>query len=300
MIFDLVGASSAARGSSSRSTHGSVTKARARATRWRSPPEISPGGCSRRCSIRNSCSITAARSRRSDRGKCGRPYSVFCSTVRCGNNARSCKTYPTARLATGMLAREPASNKTRSPTTILPASGGVRPATQSSSVVLPDPEGPNSMVNPGAALKSTLSQNGRWVAEKVLRMRAIRVGFADLVSGSRGSAGVGIEVRLFDWTHRSYFAVRRCLRQGRPVQSVDQSQHRETKDEQQQCHGISRGIVGGLHLIVNSDGNGARHSRNVASNHQHHPKLAHGVSECQGYAGNQTRHGERSYHSAEC
>src|SRR5437016_10284950 len=42
-IFDFVGASSPANGSSSRSSRGSVTKARASATLWRSPPEISPG-----------------------------------------------------------------------------------------------------------------------------------------------------------------------------------------------------------------------------------------------------------------
>ncbi len=192
-----------------------------------------PGRCWRKCSMWNSCSIAAARCRRTDRGKCARPYSVFCSTVRCGNSARSCKTYPTPRLATGMLTRDPASNKTRSPMTILPASGAARPATQSSSVVFPDPEGPNRMVNPGAALKSTSSENGRSVAEKFLRILALRVRFANLissgrVSAGRGSAGVGIEsrlieVHLFDWTHGPYFAIHRRLMQGPPVQPVDQS-----------------------------------------------------------------------------
>ena len=33
------------------------------------------------------------------------------------------------------------------------------------------------MVNPGAALKSTSSENGRSAAEKLLRMRVLRVGF---------------------------------------------------------------------------------------------------------------------------
>ena len=42
-IFDLVTASSAARGSSSRRIAGSITRARASATLCRSPPEICPG-----------------------------------------------------------------------------------------------------------------------------------------------------------------------------------------------------------------------------------------------------------------
>ena len=51
-------------------------------------------------------------------------------------------------------------------TAIRPASGVVSPATQSSNVVFPDPEGPNSMVNPGWAVKSTSSENLRSAAEK--------------------------------------------------------------------------------------------------------------------------------------
>ena len=50
------------------------------------------------------------------------------------------------------------------------------------------------MVNPGAALKSTSSENGRSAAEKLFRMRALRVGFAGCVLAGRDSAGVGIEV----------------------------------------------------------------------------------------------------------
>jgi hypothetical protein len=55
---------------------------------------------------------------------------------------------------------------------IRPASGSSQPATQSSNVVFPAPEGPNRMVNPGAALKSTSSANSRSVEAKRLRMRA--------------------------------------------------------------------------------------------------------------------------------
>jgi hypothetical protein len=86
------------------------------------------------------------------------------------------------------------------------------------------------MLNPDAALKSTSSENGRSVAEKLLRMRALRVGFAGRGLAGRGSAGVGIEVRLFDWTHRPYFAVHRCLMPGPPVHPVDQSKNPKTKD----------------------------------------------------------------------
>src|SRR5580658_1391019 len=264
-IFDLVGESRAASGSSSRSTHGSVTKARASATRWRSPPEISPGRRWRRSAMRNSCSIAAARSQRTERGKCARPYSVFCSTVRCGNSARSCRTYPTARLATAVLTCRPESNKTRLPTAILPASGATRPAMQSRMVVFPDPEEPNSMVNPGAASNSTSSVN-------------------------EGSAGVGIEVRLFDRADRPGFTIRRA------IQPVDHRQHEETEDQQKQRRRIGCGVVGRLHLIININRDGARYSRNIASNHQHHSKLAHGVSKYQGRARDQSGHGKRQYH----
>jgi hypothetical protein len=89
------------------------------------------------------------------------------------------------------------------------------------------------MLNPDAALKSTSSENGRSVAEKLLRMRALRVGFAGRGLAGRGlagSAGVGIEVRLFDWTNRPYFAIRHRLMPGPPVQPVDQSKNPKTKD----------------------------------------------------------------------
>jgi hypothetical protein len=94
------------------------------------------------------------------------------------------------------------------------------------------------MLNPDAALKSTSSENGRSVAEKLLRMRALRVGFAGRGLAGRGlagrglagSAGVGIEVRLFDWTNRPYFAIRHRLMPGPPVQPVDQSKNSKTKD----------------------------------------------------------------------
>ena len=62
-----------------------------------------------------------------------------------------------------IAARVFVSNKARSPTAIRPASGVASPATQSSSVVLPDPDAPNRMVNPGAAVKSTSRENSRSV-----------------------------------------------------------------------------------------------------------------------------------------
>src|SRR3954463_8813350 len=58
-----------------------------------------------------------------------------------------------------MLTRDELSNRTRSLTTIRATSGVVRPATQSSRVVLPAPDAPNKMVKPGGASKSTSRLN---------------------------------------------------------------------------------------------------------------------------------------------
>ena len=72
------------------------------------------------------------------------------------------------------------------PRQIAPTSGVVKPATQSSSVVFPDPDAPNRMVNPGTALNSTSSENSRSADGKLLRIRAVRVGLAVVCFRWRG------------------------------------------------------------------------------------------------------------------
>src|SRR6266568_4972429 len=78
-----------ARGSSSSSTWGSFTMARASATRWRWPPESCAGlrapspGSRTMSRARSTCSRRAALGTRRTR----RPYSMFCPTVMCGNSA---------------------------------------------------------------------------------------------------------------------------------------------------------------------------------------------------------------------
>src|ERR1017187_6097873 len=185
--------------------------------------------------------------------------------------------------------RKFASNKTRSPTAIRPVSGVASPATQSSSVVFPDPDGPNNMVNPGSTLKSTSRENSRAGEKKLLRMRALKGGVA-----SFGSAGVGIGFRLFDRTDHP-----RSLLQRSPVQTVHHREHYEAEDQQQYRHAIGRGIVRSLHLIVDVNGDGAGHAGNIAADHQHHSKLAHGVSKHKSHACDQAGHGERNHHAKE-
>src|SRR5260370_30069405 len=230
--------------------------------------------------MRNSCSIAEARCFRSGRGRCARPYSVFCSTDKCGKSASSCKTYPTPRFATGTLMREFVSNKTRSPTVIRPVSGVATPATQSSRVVFPDPDAPNNMVKPGSAVNSTSRENSRSGERKVFPMPTVSVRFAEVCSRD-----MSIESRLPDRTHRPHSLIRSA------VPPINHSQHSETEYQQQQPHSIGRRIVPVLHLIVNADRDRPGHAGNVASNHQHHSKLAHGMSKRQDDAGEQSRHG---------
>jgi hypothetical protein len=59
---------------------------------------------------------------------------------------------------------------------------------QSSSVVFPEPEGPKRMVNPGAAVKSTSRVKSRSLAGKLLRIRALKLEWAEFCA-----SGVGIE-----------------------------------------------------------------------------------------------------------
>ena len=67
------------------------------------------------------------------------------------------------------------SNRIRSPMAILPESGVTRPATQSSSVVFPAPEGPKMIVMPGATVNAT--SRVKWLAllEKRLRRATVKL-----------------------------------------------------------------------------------------------------------------------------
>src|ERR1700692_1760296 len=99
-----------------------------------------------------------------------------------------------------------------------PDSGVVSPSAQSSSVVLPDPEGPNSTVNPGAALKSTSRENPRLAAAKVLRTTAFRIGTAGFFC-----SGVGMKALLFYRAYRPRF-------RSSSIQAIDRRQHGEAED----------------------------------------------------------------------
>src|SRR5258707_141550 len=82
------------------------------------------------------------------------------------------------------------SKRTRSLRAMRPESGVVSPATQSSKVVLPAPEGPNKIVKPGAAGNSTSRLNVCDCAARRLWNRA--------TSRGRGSAWISSSVGRAD------------------------------------------------------------------------------------------------------
>src|SRR5271170_3967474 len=107
-----------------------------------------------------------------------------------------------------------------------PESGSIKPAMQSSSVVLPAPDAPNTMVKPGVAWKSTSSTKSD---------AAIR--FPTCACSAR-DADLSLSMCMYG-----------SDQPGLPVQAVDDGQHGEADDEQKQGGCIGRGIVRSLHLI---------------------------------------------------
>ena len=107
---------------------------------------LAPGQMPTRISLR----MAAERCRRVFAGNLARPYSTFCSTVRCGKSAISWNTKPTDRCEGVRLIFPAASKSVCASSTIRPGSGVARPAMQLSSVVFPEPERPNRIVKPGA------------------------------------------------------------------------------------------------------------------------------------------------------
>src|SRR5262245_57974763 len=147
-IGSRVSASSAPKGSSISRRPGSCTRARQIATRWRMPPESSPGYLSS-----NSSSPTERRrSRALRRWVTGSSFlistgsSTLASTVRQSSNTSRWNTMAT--LPTAPFTRAP-------PTSIVPVVGGISPEMSISSVLLPQPLGPTIETNsPGAIARS--------------------------------------------------------------------------------------------------------------------------------------------------
>src|ERR1700676_5513066 len=122
---------------------------------------------------------------------------------------------------------------------IRPASGLANPATQSSRVVLPAPDGPNRIVNPGAARNSASRINSRACAANRLLILAsssapIIVPRAETVDATATAAGSSVREALIA---ESFY---RAHEPGFPIDAIYDGQHDEAECEQQQG-----GLIGG-------------------------------------------------------
>ena len=140
-----VRASSALNGSSSRSTGGSTTSARASPARWAIPPDSSRGFNPAAVSRPTCASTSVARARRSSAATPASSIgsATLSSTDRHGTRRGCWNARPTRP--------SPATGSARRPPSTLPASGAFSPATTRSSVLLPQPFGPITTVNEPAA-----------------------------------------------------------------------------------------------------------------------------------------------------
>ena len=141
-------ASNADSGSSSNRTCGSVTSERARATRWRCPPDSVSILRSANSPISSRSSQSSARLRRSAASilRILSPNSTFSRAFRKGNRASDCQTMGVSRSWTGT------SFIRRPPMHTSPSVGASSPAIIRSVVVLPQPDGPMIAMNSPAAI----------------------------------------------------------------------------------------------------------------------------------------------------
>ncbi len=134
-------------GSSANTTSGSVTRARAMATRCCWPPDSSPGRRLALSARPTRASIASAR-RRSWRCPASRiGSSTFCSTVSEGSRLKAWKTKPRRlrRSSVSWFSRIPVISVP--PRRTEPADGRSRPAAHWRKVDLPEPDGPMTAVN---------------------------------------------------------------------------------------------------------------------------------------------------------
>ena len=165
--------SRALKGSSMSTAPGAATSARARATRWRCPPEIS---CVRRSPRPASCtfsSIRAACSRRDVRPtpRTLRGKATLSSTLMLGKSRASWNTIATPRLLAGRSSTARPSKSTR------PESCTARPLTTRRSVVLPAPLSPRMETNaPWGTQAHTSRRSGVPLAARQMWSRSMRMG----------------------------------------------------------------------------------------------------------------------------
>ena len=166
--------SSAPVGSSASSSVGSLARARAMASRWRCPPDSTPGTAPALSLMPSRSSRSRARVsaifRRRPAITAGR--ATFSRTVMPSSRLKNWKTSPMWRRRS--RARSSSLRPvTSSPATLIsPSSAVSSPATRFSSVDLPQPEGPIRATNsPLATFRSTprSARTGAFSASKVLR-----------------------------------------------------------------------------------------------------------------------------------
>ena len=153
-------------GSSARISAGSVTSARATATRCCCPPESSPGLCSARSSSPTFASASRARRLRSWRGTAAyiRGSSTLRHAFRLGSRLNCWKTNPIRRLRTS-ASRASLSSETSSPARwYSPLVGTSRQPRMCISVDLPDPLGPmTATYSPSSMRASTPRSASTWM-----------------------------------------------------------------------------------------------------------------------------------------
>ncbi len=183
-ISALRAASSAARGSSINSTRGLTASARAIATRCRSPPDRPAVPRASSDSMPVQATASSIEMRRCAGASRFQPNSTLARTSRCSNRLASWKTTPTARRCVGTNTPAASSCQTSPSTTTRPPGARSRPARQRSSVVLPQPDGPNSALTPRAgsvsATSSMKAPRGRRRVASIMRAarRSAPPGFA--------------------------------------------------------------------------------------------------------------------------
>jgi hypothetical protein len=151
--------SSAPKGSSSKSSSGYVTRARASETRIRIPPDSSRGRRRAKSERPTICKLSRTRASRSAVAKAAssKGKRILAAAVRQGSSVASWKTNESR------VARRRATEAGRPATERLPTVGEARPAIKRKSVDLPQPDGPTSETNsPRRNLK--LISASAWIA----------------------------------------------------------------------------------------------------------------------------------------
>ncbi len=160
MMASLVRLSRLPVGSSARTIAGSPTRARAIATRWRSPPDRAPGRCSAR-----SASPTASSASPACRSRCRRgtpayssPSATFSRAVSRSTRWNCWNTKPMRRPRTAVRRRSPRRLMSRPSMRTVPVVGRCSAPTTFISVDLPEPDGPTMTTNsPVVTMRSTPS-----------------------------------------------------------------------------------------------------------------------------------------------